>query len=34
VARLNLPDHLPPGAPADPPGGVVKEHDGCTQKEC
>jgi beta-1,2-mannobiose phosphorylase / 1,2-beta-oligomannan phosphorylase len=34
VARLNLPDHLPPGVPADPPGAVVREHDGCTQKEC
>ena len=33
VARLNLPDHLPPGASADPPGAAGKEHDGCAQKE-
>ena len=34
VARLDLPEHLPPGAPADLRGAVVKEHDGCPQKEC
>jgi len=33
VARLNLPDHLPPGAPADTPGAAVKERDCCAQEE-
>lgn len=32
VARLNLPDHLPPGAPADPPAAAVKERDCCAQE--
>jgi len=29
VARLNLPDHLPPGAP----GAAIKERDCCAQQE-
>jgi len=33
VARLNLPDHLPPGAPADTPAAAVNERDGCAQEE-
>lgn len=33
VARLNLPDHLPPGAPADSPGAAVKERDCCAKQE-
>jgi len=33
VARLDLPDYLPPGAPADPPSAAVKERDCCAQEQ-